>query len=86
MIINIVLVLFQEESGKLNEIWKTREGDGGLWALLGCLIISGFEVVLGFSAFGAWLRYSDLVDKFKARNQEIELGLTFPEIYGTYLF
>jgi len=83
---NITLVLFQDEAEKLNEIWKTREGAGGLWALLVCMILSGFEVCLGFSAFGAWLRYNDLVDKFKARNHEIELGLAFPDIYGSLVF
>ncbi|CAG5080871.1 Oidioi.mRNA.OKI2018_I69.PAR.g9724.t1.cds [Oikopleura dioica] len=80
-----ILVLLQHEAHQLTTIWKTRKHEGGLWALLACMIISGFEVVLGFSAFGAWLRYNDLVDKFKARNMEIELGLAYPTIYGHYL-
>jgi len=32
--------------------------------------------------FQMQFRYSDMVDKFKARNMELELAIQYPEIYG----
>ena len=61
-----ILVLFNIESDRLVEIWQLRDAVAGLWATLGCLIVASFEVILGISSCGAGLRYSDMVDKFKA--------------------
>ncbi|CAG5102277.1 Oidioi.mRNA.OKI2018_I69.chr1.g226.t1.cds [Oikopleura dioica] len=81
-LITRILVLFNIESERLVEIWRTRDAVAGLWACLGCLIVASFEVLLGVSSCSAGLRYSDLVDKFKARNIELDLAIQYPEIYG----